>query len=176
MHEIPVMTLQIFDWYRHERTERPEKGVWIIQALESIPVYPSDTKTLALIESLTGMTTEPVTVDTLSSVMIEVQDPSILELDEQLGENSPEVPADRKRVLVTDPKVMEQLIENLYTQEQLKYSGRHVAWEQFEDVFFFQIKVQYKRNTDDAVSMYYPKGKAPIALLEELVGIPLTKT
>ncbi len=174
LREIPVMGIQVTDWYRHDRVEPPERGVWVLRMLETIPVYPSDTKTLELIETLTGRTPIPVTADALTSLVVEVEDPSMEKQDIQPGGSTHEVQKN-KRVSVTDPDVMNQLVKNLYTEQQVRYAGRQVVWENFEEVVSLQIQVQYKGNVNDTIRMYYPKGKAPIALLEQLTGVSLTE-
>lgn len=173
LHEIPVMCLEMIVWDWRERDREFDEGIWMFSQMNRILVYPSDTKTLELIQTLTGLTPIPVTADTLTSLVIDVQDPSLEGANTQL-EGSTNEAHNRKTVSVTDPKILEQLTENLCTWEQMQYAGRHVAWENFEGVFYFGIEAQYKGDNKHSIDMYYPKGKAPIALLEELVGVSLT--
>ncbi len=160
LNEIPVMGLEFLEWREYDRAQKPDRSVWLIGMLQKIPVYPSDTKTLELIQTLTGVVPGTPVAEQVNSLDILLRDDSLADAEDHVQ--------GYKAITVTDPEILKQLSHDLYPEEQIRYAGKYVDQEQFADIDSFEIQ-----SDTLGTAFCYPKGKAPIELLREITGLPL---
>ena len=166
LSEIPVIKLDLFsDWKDGQKEDVVYNAQW--------SVFASDTDTLALIKRLTGI--EPAVLSHENVQSIEITKYTSEEYEEfmqtYVGYRE-DVFMDEHTVTVTDPATIDQLLESAVTQSMAANSGFLTQTESFSDNLTISAKLYVQSGdnswTSTEESLYYPQGKAPLGLIEQL--------
>ena len=173
MHEVPVARITL-DSAQKLRADAQDNEVIYTDAYSgyetdeetqrlynyTISVYPSDTKTLQLLEELMGLKQTPLQAKNVKEIRIDV--PTYEE-----NEWNPET------IEVTDSETIARLIENAYTDSQRWDAGKYVVWEDGIWDSSRTVSITVVMQTGSMEQIYYKKDEAPVKLIEQLIGKPL---
>lgn len=172
MHEVPVVRITL-DSAQKLRADAQDNEVIYADAYSgyeedaqrlynyTISVYPSDTKTLQLLEELMGLKQTPLQAKSVKEIHIDVP-------------THEENEWNYETIKVTEPETIAKLIENAYTDSQRWDSGKYVVWEDGIWDSSRTVSITVVMQTGSMEQIYYKKDEAPVKLIEQLIGQPLT--
>lgn len=176
MSEIPVVEMRLdsaerLDAHEQDIHEDVHATAWRGSYSEAqqrrynytVPVYPSDTKTLQLLEELMGLKWRPLQAQDVKEILIDVP-------YTEYGEED----WDREPVKVTDLDTIAVLVQNACTEHQRWSSGKYVFWQDGIWDASNGVSINVVMKTEGSIQVYYERDKAPKKLIEQLIGRPLT--
>lgn len=171
MNEIPVLEMRVLD-KREGRRNFMNKETMDITGLDGIIIYPSDTKTLALVQDLLNITPVPVKAQSIASFEMQIYETADMGSEAQTVDNDLYDP-----IVIRDREYINALMQNACLEEQVYAAGKYVKWDSFAEPYGVEMRVTYQypsgREASNYVRVCYPKGKTPIELLRKLTGKPL---
>lgn len=177
MDEIPVLEMRVLDNRENGRNELGPKTM-SITSLDKIMIYPSDKKTMALIEERLHIAPTPLNAEVITEFQINIHE-SLLDAKSDMENGVPyTVQSSEESIVIQDKAHIRALVQDVCVGEQIYYSGKYVEWDSFAKPYNVEMMVRYQYPDGTQVNNYvhlkYPKGRTPIELLRELTGKQLT--
>lgn len=176
MYEIPVLSMRVLD-QREDRYDRMDEKDRFITTLDTIPIYPSDTKTLALIQEILDIAPVPPKAEVITEFQMNIHE-SHSDAASAAKDGVPYTMEDsEERIVIRDKAQIQELMQNVCMDNQVYLSGKYVKWDSFAEPYSVEMMVRYQYSdgtqASNYVSVRYPKGTTPIELLRKLTGKPL---
>ena len=128
----------------------------------TIPVYPSDTKTLKLIQELMGVERKELPIEDIERIVIDVP---YSEYDSNHRE--------WESVEITDKQTIAELVQDAVSEQQRWNAGKYICWEYSIGDSSNAVSISLFTKSGDVTQIYYEKEKAPVKRIEQLIGKPL---
>lgn len=167
LKEFPVMQLTI----ENEWAERPEDNRGALYSAD-LMVYAADTDTLALIKRLTGV--EPVKLSHENVNLIKItqyDDQEYYDYMNQYGEYGQDRFMEAHTVTVTDPATIDALLESAITGSMTSRSGFLAQTASYENNLAISAVIENHQDNETwstRESLFYPEGKMPTELINQL--------
>lgn len=151
LSEIPVYLISVYS-EEGMHYDRQNKKYYDI---DNVPVYPSNIKTIACIERITALRSEPIKTEDILNVKI------VFSKDQLSNEEE-----NQRGTIISDPEQIQSLISNAYPEMMYQEAGVLAEWE-------YDVRLEAVLEDGMMEQMLYPKGKVPVALIEQLTGVDL---
>lgn len=167
LKEFPVMQLTL----ENEWVEEPEYDRGAVYSAD-LMVYAADTDTLALIKRLTGV--EPVKLSHENVNLIKItqyDDQEYYDYMNQYGEYGQDRFMEAHTVTVTDPATIDALLESAITGSMTSRSGFLAQTASYENNLAISAVIENHQDNETwstRESLFYPEGKMPTELINQL--------
>lgn len=167
LKEFPVMQLTI----ENEWAERPEDNRGALYSAD-LMVYAADTDTLALIKRLTGVEPVKLSHENVNSIEItQYDDQEYYDYMNQYGEYGQDRFMEAHTVTVTDPTTIDALLESAITGSMTSRSGFLAQTASYENNLAISAVIENHQGNEiwaTKESLFYPEGKMPTELINQL--------
>lgn len=167
LKEFPVMQLTI----ENEWAERPEDNRGALYSAD-LMVYAADTDTLALIKRLTGVEPVKLSHENVNSIEItQYDDQEYYDYMNQYGEYGQDRFMKAHTVTVTDPATIDALLESAITGSMTSRSGFLAQTASYENNLAISAVIENHQGNEiwaTKESLFYPEGKMPTELINQL--------
>lgn len=167
LKEFPVMQLTI----ENEWAERPEDNRGALYSAD-LMVYAADTDTLALIKRLTGVEPVKLSHENVNSIEITQYDnQEYYDYMNQYGEYGQDRFMEAHTVTVTDPATIDALLESAITGSMTSRSGFLAQTASYENNLAISAVIENHQGNETWAtkeSLFYPEGKMPTELINQL--------
>ena len=167
LKEFPVMQLTI----ENEWAERPEDNRGALYSAD-LMVYAADTDTLALIKRLTGVEPVKLSHENVNSIEItQYDDQEYYDYMNQYGEYGQDRFMEAHTVTVTDPATIDALLESAITGSMTSRSGFLAQTASYENNLAISAVIENHQGNEiwaTKESLFYPEGKMPTELINQL--------
>lgn len=167
LKEFPVMQLTI----ENEWAERPEDNRGALYSAD-LMVYAADTDTLALIKRLTGVEPVKLSHENVNSIEItQYDDQEYYDYMNQYGEYGQDRFMEAHTVTVTDPATIDALLESAITGSMTSRSGFLAQTASYENNLAISAVIENHQGNETWAtkeSLFYPEGKMPTELINQL--------
>lgn len=167
LKEFPVMQLTI----ENEWAERPEDNRGALYSA-GLMVYAADTDTLALIKRLTGVEPVKLSHENVNSIEItQYDDQEYYDYMNQYGEYGQDRFMEAHTVTVTDPATIDALLESAITGSMTSRSGFLAQTASYENNLAISAVIENHQGNEiwaTKESLFYPEGKMPTELINQL--------
>lgn len=167
LKEFPVMQLTI----ENEWAERPEDNRGALYSAD-LMVYAADTDTLALIKRLTGVEPVKLSHENVNSIEItQYDDQEYYDYMNQYGEYGEDRFMEAHTVTVTDPATIDALLESAITGSMTSRSGFLAQTASYENNLAISAVIENHQGNETWAtkeSLFYPEGKMPTELINQL--------
>lgn len=167
LKEFPVMQLTI----ENEWAERPEDNRGALYSAD-LMVYAADTDTLALIKRLTGVEPVKLSHENVNSIEItQYDEQEYYDYMNQYGEYGQDRFMEAHTVTVTDPATIDALLESAITGSMTSRSGFLAQTASYENNLAISAAIENQQEDGTWAtkeSLFYPEGKMPTELINQL--------
>ena len=167
LKEFPVMQLTI----ENEWAERPEDNRGALYSAD-LMVYAADTDTLALIKRLTGVEPVKLSHENVNSIEItQYDDQEYYDYMNQYGEYGQDRFMEAHTVTVTDSATIDALLESAITGSMTSRSGFLAQTASYENNLAISAVIENHQGNEiwaTKESLFYPEGKMPTELINQL--------
>ncbi len=167
LKEFPVMQLTI----ENEWAERPEDNRGALYSAD-LMVYAADTDTLALIKRLTGVEPVKLSHENVNSIEItQYDEQEYYDYMNQYGEYGEDRFLEAHTVTVTDPATIDALLESAITGSMTSGSGFLAQTASYENNLAISAVIENHQGNETWAtkeSLFYPEGKMPTELINQL--------
>lgn len=167
LKEFPVMQLTI----ENEWAERPEDNRGALYSAD-LMVYAADTDTLALIKRLTGVEPVKLSHENVNSIEItQYDEQEYYDYMNQYGEYGEDRFMEAHTVTVTDPATIDALLESAITGSMTSRSGFLAQTASYENNLAISAVIENHQDNETwstRESLFYPEGKMPTELINQL--------
>lgn len=167
LKEFPVMQLTI----ENEWAERPEDNRGALYSAD-LMVYTADTDTLALIKRLTGVEPVKLSHENVNSIEItQYDEQEYYDYMNQYGEYGQDRFMEAHTVTVTDPATIDALLESAITGSMTSRSGFLAQTASYENNLAISAVIENHQDNETwstRESLFYPEGKMPTELINQL--------